>query len=84
MDQLRQQMPSQSSVCFRRCQHIRRWGSEVKLTSALPWNTAPPSDTRPGHHLDQEINCWGLSSSVSLVQSTPPAWAKKDSEKPFM
>ena len=50
MDQLRQQMPSRPSVCFRRCQHSRRWGSEVKLAITLPWNMAPASDTRPGHH----------------------------------
>lgn len=69
-----QEMPAQQAVGIR---------GKTRQHPALEHGTSIRHQTW-APDLGQEINCWGLSSSVSLAQRTPPAWAKKDSEKPFM
>lgn len=64
-----QEMPAQQAVGIR---------GEAHQSPTLEHGTTIRH--QPGCHLDQEINCWGLLS-VSLVERTPPPWAKKDSEK---
>lgn len=64
-----QEMPAQQAVGIR---------GEARQSPTLEHGTTIRH--QPGCHLDQEINCWGLPS-VSLVERTPPPWAKKDSKK---